>query len=357
VGGPPFPAREMTRTAFVTGITGQDGSYLAELLLANGYEVHGLIRRASTFNTDRIDHIYQDPHDPGRRLYLHYGDLTDGSMLARLLAEIRPDELYNLGAQSHVGVSFDMPEYTANVTALGTLRLLESVREAQVRPRIYQASSSEMYGAAPAPQREDTPFEPASPYAAAKVFAHQLAGLYRDAYELHVTRGILFNHESPRRGETFVTRKVTRAVARVCAGKEEKVYLGNLEARRDWGYAPEYVKAMWHMLQDDEPGDYVLSTGEAHSVQELCETTFGLVGLDWQEYVEVDPRYLRPKDVTLLVGDASRARDRFGWEPAVRFPQLVQIMLHADLAAEGLDPGEHIGPAPVEYRPEWTRRP
>jgi GDPmannose 4,6-dehydratase len=344
-------------TAFVTGITGQDGSYLTELLLSHGYEVHGLIRRSSSFNTDRIDHVYQDPHDPGRRLTLHYGDLTDGSMLARLLAEVRPDEVYNLGAQSHVRVSFDMPEYTANVTALGTLRLLESVREAQVRPRIYQASSSEMYGNAPAPQREDTPFDPASPYAASKVFAHQMAGLYRDAYGLHVTRGILFNHESPRRGATFVTRKVTRAVARIVAGKQDTVYLGTLDSRRDWGYAPEYVEAMWRMLQEDEPGDYVLATGESHSVRELCETGFGLVGLDWEEHVALDSRYVRPKEVALLVGDPSLARDRLKWEAEVGFRDLVQIILEADLEEEGLDPEEHLKDTVLRHRPEWARRP
>jgi GDPmannose 4,6-dehydratase len=347
----------MTPVAFVSGITGQDGSYLAELLLSQGYEVHGLIRRASTFNTDRIDHIYQDPHDPGRRVYLHYGDLTDGSMLARLLAEVRPDELYNLGAQSHVGVSFDMPEYTANVTGLGTLRLLESVREAQVRPRIYQASSSEMFGNAPAPQREDTPFEPASPYAASKVFAHQIAGLYREAYGLFIVRGILFNHESPRRGATFVTRKVTRGVARICLGKEDKVYLGNLDARRDWGYAPEYVEAMWRMAQEPEPGDYVLSTGEAHTVRELCEIAFGLVGLDWRDYVDLDPRYLRPNEVSSLCGDPSHAKTRLGWEAQLRFPQLVQVMLEADLASEGLVAGEHLAVPPLNHRPSWARRP
>jgi GDPmannose 4,6-dehydratase len=347
----------MAPVAFVTGITGQDGSYLAELLLARGYEVHGLIRRSSTFNTDRIDHIYQDPHDPARRLVLHYGDLTDGSMLARLLAEVRPDELYNLGAQSHVAVSFDMPAYTANVTAVGTLRLLESVREAQVRPRIYQASSSEMFGNVPAPQGEDTPFHPASPYGVAKVFAHQMAGLYRDAYGLFVVRGILFNHESPRRNETFVTRKVTRAAAMICAGKGDKVYLGNLEAQRDWGYAPEYVEAMWRMLQEDKPQDYVLATGTARSVRELCETAFSLVGRDWRDHVEVDPRYLRPKEVHLLVGDASRARDQMGWGPRVTFSQLIQIMLESDLAALGLDPSDHLTVPPTNHRPDWARRP
>ena len=347
----------MPPIAFVTGITGQDGSYLTELLLSKGYEVHGLMRRASTFNTDRIDHMYQDPHDPARRLYLHFGDLTDGSMLARLVGDVKPDELYNLGAQTHVGVSFDMPEYTANATALGTLRLLESVREAHVRPRIYQASSSEMFGNVPAPQDERTPFNPASPYAVAKVFAHQMAGLYREAYGMYVVRGILFNHESPRRGPTFVTRKVTQTVARICAGKEDRVYLGNLEASRDWGYAPEYVEAMWRMLQDGRPSDYVLATGDSHTVQELCEAAFGLVGLDWRNHVEVDARYMRPKDVGLLTGDASRAQEQIGWEPKVGFRQLIQIMLEADLRAEGLDPGESLTQPVMEHRPEWARIP
>jgi GDPmannose 4,6-dehydratase len=347
----------MSPIAFVTGITGQDGSYLTELLLSKGYEVHGLMRRASTFNTGRIDHVYQDPHDPARRLHLHFGDLTDGSMLARLVADVKPDELYNLGAQTHVGVSFDMPEYTANATALGTLRLLESVREANVRPRIYQASSSEMFGNVPAPQHEGTPFNPASPYAVAKVFAHQMAGLYREAYGMYVVRGILFNHESPRRGATFVTRKVTQTVARICAGKEDRVYLGNLEARRDWGYAPEYVEAMWQMLQDGRPSDYVLATGDSHTVQELCEAAFGLVSLDWRNHVEVDARYMRPKDVGLLTGDASRAREQIGWEPKVGFRQLIQIMLEADLRAEGLDPGESLTQPVMDHRPEWARVP
>jgi GDPmannose 4,6-dehydratase len=347
----------MPPIAFVTGITGQDGSYLTELLLSKGYEVHGLMRRASTFNTDRIDHVYQDPHDPARRLYLHFGDLTDGSMLARLVGDVKPDEIYNLGAQTHVGVSFDVPEYTANATALGTLRLLESVREAQVRPRIYQASSSEMFGNVPAPQDEESPFNPASPYAVAKVFAHQMAGLYREAYGMYVVRGILFNHESPRRGPTFVTRKVTQTVARICAGKEDRVYLGNLEASRDWGYAPEYVEAMWQMLRNGGPRDYVLATGDSHTVQELCEVAFELVGLDWRNHVEVDPRYLRPKDVGMLAGDASRAKEEMGWEPKVRFRQLIQIMLEADLRSQGLDPGEHLTRPVIDHLPEWARIP
>ena len=347
----------LNKTAFITGITGQDGSYLTELLLSKGYQVHGLVRRSSTFNTDRIDHIYQDPHDPDRRLCLYYGDLTDGSMLSRLLAQIEPDELYNLGAQSHVAVSFDMPVYTANVTALGTLRLLEAVREAKVRPRIYQASSSEMFGNEPAPQSETTRFEPASPYAAAKVFAHQLAGMYRDGYGHFVVRGTLFNHESNRRGETFVTRKVTQAVARICAGKAQKVYLGNLDSRRDWGYAPEYVEAMWTMMQHDEPEDYVLGTGVSHSIRELCETAFGLVGRDPDEHVEIDPRYLRPLDVNNLIADASKAASVVGWTPRTKFRDLIRVMIQNDLAAEGLDPAEHLREPLVQDKPEWARRP
>jgi GDPmannose 4,6-dehydratase len=346
-----------TKTAFITGITGQDGSYMAELLLSKGYEVHGLIRRSSTFNTDRIDHIYQDPHDPHRRLFLYHGDLTDGSMLARLLADIRPDELYNLGAQSHVAVSFDMPVYTANTTALGALRLLESVREARVRPRIYQASSSEMYGNVPPPQDEESPLVPASPYAVAKLFAHETARIYRVAYDLFVARGILFNHESPRRGPTFVTRKVTRAVAAICCGKQDKVYLGNLSSVRDWGYAPEYVEAMWMMLQQNEPHDYVLATGVGTSVQNLCQTAFGLVGLDWQDYVEVDDRYLRPFEVNELLGNAAKARETLGWAPKVTFEGLIQVMLQADLTEHGLKPEESIRAPLVVGQPDWARRP
>jgi len=288
---------------------------------------------------------------------VHYGDLTDGSMLARILAEVRPDEIYNLGAQSHVAVSFDMPEYTANVTALGTLRLLESVREARVRPRIYQASSSEMFGSADGDLDEDAPLIPASPYAAAKAFAHHLAGVYREAYGLHVSRGILFNHESPRRGETFVTRKVTAAVARICAGKQDRVYLGNLDAVRDWGYAPEYVEGMWRMLDADEPQDLVLATGEGHTVRKLCETAFGLVGRDWDTHVELDPRYVRPVEVDRLVGNPARASERLGWSPRTRFRELIQVILEADLREEGLAPEEHLTEAPLDHRPEWARRP
>jgi GDPmannose 4,6-dehydratase len=347
----------MIARAFITGITGQDGSYLAEFLLAKGYEVHGLMRRSSTFNTSRIDHIYQDPHDSHRRLFLHYGDLSDGSTLSRLLAEIEPDELYNLGAQTHVGVSFDMPEYTADVTGLGALRLFESVREARVAPRIYQASSSEMFGTVAPPQNEQSAFEPMSPYAAAKVFAHQAAGMYRLAYGLFVARGILFNHSSPRRGLTFVTRKVTTAVSRICAGKETSVHLGNLDSRRDWGYAPDYVEGMWAMLQHDEPDDFVLATGESYSVRALCESAFSLVGRDWREHVALDERYVRPLDVPDLIGDATKAEQLVGWRPRVRFRQLVQIILQADLEQAGLDPAEHLVEPLIGSRPEWARTP
>ncbi|MEX0873322.1 MAG: GDP-mannose 4,6-dehydratase [Actinomycetota bacterium] len=344
-------------SAFVTGITGQDGSYLAELLLAKGYEVHGLIRRSSTFNTGRIDHFYQDPHDPDRRLFLHHGDLTDGSTLARLLAEIRPDEIYNLGAQSHVAVSFEMPEYTADVTAIGSLRLFESVREAHVRPRIYQASSSEMYGNVPPPQSETSPFDPVSPYAAAKLFAHQMAGIYRTGHDFFIARGILFNHESPRRGPTFVTRKVTMAVARICAGRQQQLFLGNLDSRRDWGYAAEYVEAMWQMLQASEPDDYVLATGSAHSVRDLCQTAFALVGRDWQDHVATDDRYLRPIEVSNLIGDATKAREKIGWQPQTDFEGLVQIMLQSDLRAEGLSPADHLVRPLVAGKPPWAKAP
>ncbi|MCH8274628.1 MAG: GDP-mannose 4,6-dehydratase [Armatimonadetes bacterium] len=325
------------KKAFITGITGQDGSYLAELLLEKGYEVHGLIRRSSTFNTGRIERIYQDPHDAEARLFLHHGDLSDGSMLARLLARIEPDEIYHLGAQSHVRVSFDMPEYTGDVTGLGTLRILEAIRETEVPARFYQASSSEMFGNAPAPQNEKTPFRPRSPYAAAKAYAYWMTVNYRESYGLFACTGILFNHESPRRGETFVTRKITRGVAAILAGTQDKLFLGNIDARRDWGYAPEYVEAMRLMLRQDEPRDFVIATGEAHSVRDFLERAFGLVGLDWKQYVETDARYFRPAEVDLLVGDASKAREELGWQPAVGFDELVRIMLEADIVAAGVD--------------------
>jgi GDPmannose 4,6-dehydratase len=320
------------KRALITGITGQDGSYLTELLLAKGYEVHGIIRRASTFNTERIDHLYQDPHVSGVHLFLHHGDLSDSVSLVKLLYELKPDEIYHLGAQSHVRVSFDIPEYTANISAVGTIRILEAIREAGLRPRFYQASSSEMFGkVAEIPQRETTPFHPRSPYGVAKVFAYWATVNYRESYDLYACNGILFNHESPRRGETFVTRKVTRAVAYIKAGLQKKVFLGNLEAKRDWGYAPEYVEAMWLMLQQDKPDDYVIATGETHSVRELCEEAFGCVGLDWRDYVELDKRYLRPAEVDILIGDSSKARRQLGWEPKTTFKSLVRLMVDADV--------------------------
>ncbi|HLN11935.1 MAG TPA: GDP-mannose 4,6-dehydratase [bacterium] len=326
------------KRAVITGLTGQDGSYLAELLLSKGYEVHGLVRRASTFNTRRIEHLYRDPHDPERRLSGHYGDLANGEQLTSLMYDVRPDEVYHLGAQSHVKVSFDMPEYTGDVTGLGTTRLLEAIRRSGVRTRLYQASSSEMFGAAPAPQSERTPFMPRSPYAVAKVYAHWMVATYREGYGLYAVNGILYNHESQRRSETFVTRKITRAVARIMAGLDRRVYLGNLAARRDWGFAPEYVNAMWLMLQQDRPADYVIGTGEAHSVREFVEEAFAYVGRDWREHVEIDPRYERPLDVANLVADASAARAQLGWEPRIRFRELVRIMVDADLEAVGLAP-------------------
>lgn len=322
----------MSKTALITGITGQDGSYLAEFLLGKGYEVYGIIRRSSSFNTDRINHIYQDPHEPNPKLQLVYGDLNDGSSVNKILRNVQPDEIYNLGAQSHVRVSFDIPEYTAEVTALGTLRILEAIRETGVKAKFYQASSSEIFGSAlEIPQKETTPFYPRSPYACAKAFAFYFTRNYREAYGIFACNGILFNHESPRRGETFVSRKITRSVTRIKLGLQEKLYLGNLEARRDWGYAPEYVKAMWIMLQQDDPDDFVIATGRSHSVKEFVEETFGLLGLDWRKHVEIDPRYYRPTDVDLLVGDPSKARRRLGWEPEVKFEELVKIMVEADM--------------------------
>jgi GDPmannose 4,6-dehydratase len=320
-------------TALITGITGQDGSYLAELLLGKGYEVHGLIRRASLFNTGRIDHLYRDPHEEGARLRLHYGDLTDGARLVTLMQEIQPDEVYNLGAQSHVRVSFDEPEHTGNSTALGSMRLLEAVRMSGVQCRYYQASSSEMFGAAPPPQDESTPFHPRSPYGVAKVYAYWAARNYREAYGLYAVNGILFNHESPRRGETFVTRKITRAVARIKAGLDEFVYMGNLDAERDWGYAPEYVEGMWRMLQADEPDDFVLATGTSISVRDFMVAAFGHVGLDWEEHVRFDERYLRPSEVDALCGDASKAERVLGWRATVDATELARIMVEADVEA------------------------
>jgi len=329
------------KRALITGITGQDGSYLTELLLSKGYEVHGLIRRASTFNTGRIDHLYQDPHESGVRLFLHYGDLSNSEQLTNLIYNIRPDEIYHLGAQSHVKVSFEMPEFTGDVSGLGTTRILEAIRRSGIRTRLYQASSSEMFGGAPAPQNERTPFQPRSPYAAAKVYAYWMASNYREGYGLFACNGIMFNHESPRRGETFVSRKITRAAASIRAGRQQKLFLGNLEARRDWGYAPEYVEGMWLMLQHEAPGDLVFGTGESHSVREFVQETFGYVGLDWRQHVEVDPRYFRPTEVSLLQADASEAKRQLGWQTRVTFQNLVRIMVDADLEAEGLPaPGE-----------------
>lgn len=322
----------MAKRALITGITGQDGSYLAELLLAKGYEVHGIIRRASTFNTGRLDPIYQDPHASRKRLFLHYGDLSDASALSRLVLQVKPDEVYNLAAQSHVRVSFDSPEYTADITGTGAIRLLEAIRDAGVKPRYYQASSSEMYGKVmEVPQTETTPFYPRSPYGCAKVYAYWITVNYRESYGMHASNGILFNHESPRRGETFVTRKITRAVAHIKAGLQEKLYLGNIDAKRDWGYAKEYVEAMWLMLQQDQPDDYVIATNETHSVKEFLEVAFDHVDLDWKKYVEIDPRYYRPAEVDLLIGDYSKAKQKLGWEPKTKFVELTKLMVDADV--------------------------
>lgn len=322
------------KRAFITGITGQDGSYLAELLLAKGYEVHGLIRRSSSFNTGRIDHLYQDPHIMGVRLFLHYGDLADAVRLTKLLYELKPDEVYHLGAQSHVRVSFDIPEYTGDVTGIGTTRILEALRESGLnkKVRFYQASSSELFGlVAETPQRETTPFHPRSPYGCAKLYAYWMTVNYREAYAMHASNGVLFNHESPRRGPTFVTRKITQAAARIKLGLQSKLFLGNLEARRDWGFAGDFVEAMWLMLQQEQADDYVIATGETHSVREFCEETFGLLDLDWREYVRHDPRYERPSEVDLLLGDATKARRVLGWKPKVAFRALVRMMVDADL--------------------------
>ena len=323
----------MPKKALITGITGQDGSYLAELLLSKGYEVYGIIRRSSSFNTDRIDHIYQDPHESHLRLHLIYGDLNDASSLNKILRDVQPDEIYNLGAQSHVRVSFDVPEYTGEVTGLGTLRILEAIRETGITPRFYQASSSELYGKVQEiPQTETTPFYPRSPYAIAKLYSYWITVNYRESYGMYACNGILFNHESPRRGETFVTRKVTRAAAAIKLGKQNKLYLGNLDAKRDWGFAGDYVEAMWLMLQQAQPDDYVIATGETHSIRELLDEAFGHLDLDWQKYVEIDPRYYRPAEVDLLIGDATKARENLGWEPKVKFIELVRMMVDADLA-------------------------
>jgi GDPmannose 4,6-dehydratase len=322
-----------TKRAVITGITGQDGSYLAELLLSKGYEVHGFIRRSSTFNTDRIDHIYQDPHEEKQRLFLHFADLSDGSRLVTLLGQIQPDEVYNLAAQSHVRVSFDEPEYTADTTGLGTVRLLEAIRAVGLHCRFYQASSSEMFGATPPPQNEDTPFYPRSPYGVAKVYSYWITRNYREAYGMFATNGILFNHESPRRGATFVTRKITRAVARIAAGQQSELFMGNLDSVRDWGYAPEYVEGMWRMLQHDDPQDFVLATGAAYTVKDFLQFSFERVGLEWEKYVRFDERYLRPTEVDSLIGDPSKAKELLGWEPKVLTPQLAAIMVDHDVKA------------------------
>lgn len=332
---------EQRKRALITGITGQDGSYLSELLLEKGYEVHGIIRRTSTFNTDRIDHIYVDPHNDNARLFLHYGDLTDGTTLRRILEEVKPCEVYNLGAQSHVRVSFDSPEYTADAVGMGVLRLLEAIRDYQHRTgedvRFYQAGSSEMYGKVMAvPQTEDTPFYPRSPYACAKVYGHWQTVNYRESYNMFACNGILFNHESPRRGETFVTRKITRAIARIIAGQQKVLYMGNLDSKRDWGYAKDYVKAMWLMLQQDQPDDYVVATGETHEIKEFLDIAFGYVNLDWNKYVEFDERYLRPAEVDLLIGSPAKAKAKLGWEPTITFEELVKLMVDADLRALGV---------------------
>jgi len=331
-------AQRDSKKALITGITGQDGSYLAELLLSKGYEVHGLVRRSSSFNTSRIDHLLHDPHPSKTRLFLHYGDLSDGSRLITLVDSIQPDEIYNLAAQSHVRVSFDEPEHTGDTTGLGTIRLLEAVRMIGLQTRFYQASSSEMFGASPPPQNEDTPFYPRSPYGAAKVYSYWVTKNYRESYDMFATNGILFNHESPRRGETFVTRKITRAVARIFAGKQDKLYLGNLDAVRDWGYAPEYVEAMWLMLQAESPDDFVVSTGTKYTVKDFLRFSFEHVGLDWEKYVDFDEKYLRPTEVDALVGDSGRVSRVTGWQPRVMTPELARIMVDADrqlLATEG----------------------
>jgi GDPmannose 4,6-dehydratase len=327
------------KRALITGITGQDGSYLAELLLERGYEVHGIIRRSSSFNTDRIEHLYKDPHINDTQLFLHYGDLSDGSGLNRTLRKIKPAEIYHLGAQSHVRVSFDIPEYTADVTGVGTVRLLDAILDTGIETKFYQASSSEMYGKVlEVPHKHTTPFYPRSPYGCAKVFAYWLTVNYREAYNLHASNGILFNHESPRRGETFVTRKITRALARIIKGTQKELFLGNLDAKRDWGYAKDYVEAMWLMLQQPKGDDYVIATGETHSIKEFLDLAFGYVGRDWKDLVKKDPRYYRPTEVDLLIGDPSKAKRELGWKPKCSFPDLVKLMVAEDLKLEGLDP-------------------
>jgi len=327
----------MAKKALITGITGQDGSYLTELLLEKGYEVHGIIRRSSSFNTERIDHLYSDPHIAGTKLFLHYGDLSDSSNICRILEKVEPAEIYNLGAQSHVRVSFDTPEYTGDVVGLGTLRLLDAIKDTKINTKFYQASSSELYGKVQEiPQKETTPFYPRSPYAVAKLYAYWMVVNYRESYNMYNCNGILFNHESPRRGETFVTRKITKALAKIVAGKQDKLYLGNLDAKRDWGYAKDYVEAMWLMLQQDSPDDYVVATGETYSVKDFLTQAFKTVNLDWEKYVEIDARYFRPAEVELLIGDPTKAKEKLNWTPKTSFKELVKIMVEADLAAEGI---------------------
>jgi GDPmannose 4,6-dehydratase len=340
--------------ALITGITGQDGSYLAEFLLSKGYEVHGIVRRASTFNTSRLDHIYQDPHEPDAKLFLHYGDLTDSEQISNIIYNIRPNEVYHLGAQSHVRVSFDIPEYTGNAGALGTVRILEAIRRSGNEAKVYNASSSEMYGDAKAPQDENTQFRPRSPYACAKTYAYWTVKNYRDGYGIFACNGILFNHESPRRGETFVTRKITRSISHVLAGREKKLYLGNLEARRDWGYAPEYVECMWRMLQRSEPDDFVLGTGEFHSVREFVQEAFSYPGLDWNKFVEIDPRYLRPLETEELLANSAKARKQLQWAPKIRFKELVRVMVDADMRRAGLKPiGEGDAILAKRFEKRW----
>ena len=330
----------MTKKALITGITGQDGSYLTELLLEKGYEVHGIIRRSSSFNTERIDHIYSDPHIENTRLFLHYGDLSDSSNICRIIEKVEPDEIYNLGAQSHVRVSFDTPEYTGDVVGLGTLRLLDAIKDTKINTKFYQASSSELYGKVQEiPQKETTPFYPRSPYAVAKLYSYWITVNYRESYDMFNCNGILFNHESPRRGETFVTRKITKALAKIVAGKQDKLYLGNIDAKRDWGYAKDYVEAMWLMLQQDTPDDYVVATGETYSVKDFLTQAFKTVNLDWEKYVEIDSRYFRPAEVELLIGDPTKAKQKLNWTPKTSFKELVRIMVEADLATEGITLG------------------
>ncbi len=343
------------KKALITGVTGQDGSYLTEFLLDKGYEVHGIIRRSSSFNTRRIDHLYRDPHEK-TRLYLHYGDITSGDGLVDVIYNVKPDEIYNLAAQSHVRVSFDMPEYTADASGVSVIRVLEAIRRSGIPACFYQASTSELFGSAKPPQRETTPFEPQSPYAAAKLYGYWITRNYRDGYKMHASNGILFNHESPRRGETFVTRKVTRAVANIKAGRQSKLYMGNLDSRRDWGYAPEFVECMWMILQQDAPDDYVIGTGEAHTIREFLEEAFGYVGLDYHDYVEIDPKYFRPTEVDYLLSDPSKAREKLGWEPRVKFHELVRIMLDADLELLGLPcPGEGKKVVAERFAGDWHR--